>query len=535
MHHARTTPAQLKFTLKKIGEGANALTRYLPAIKQAQRLASRARPKDYLGQVHQIYNDFIKKWRYVFDPDRVEMVHVSGPSLWGEVYGANRNRKAGEHGSGDCDDAAALIAGMLGAIGLKTRIATTSPPGSPQIFSHVFAQTYIPKRGWITVDPVGYPKHGFGWIQPHQRIAYWNLDGKLIGAQGSLPKNFRLNFGLSGEESRGIEMYGLAGLAAANEKAFPDYGLETMGFAGTDNEEPEDWSKNVLVGFGAYVNQMPVVDGSHILMETDEDDEIGDTGLVRTKMLEMSPEDMQQIQQTGFPRPGAVALADDGEIYQYTPNYDGLGGFFKRLRKRIKKRIKKAVKRVRKIGRKLIKKLPGGKYLLKISDKIHKISMKLVRPLAKVVGKWAKRLAPIAAFIPGYGPAIAGALMAAGAIANVINKVGARVDRITGKPKFKSGRQAKQFQRLLKREAQKMKRSGQAKRIVRQTFRKRKVRRRKPISVFPGFRPMQQQMQPMRPMRPMRPMKPFRPSMRLLKKGTPEHSVYMRGMGLEGF
>lgn len=510
MYHARTTPAQLKFTLKKIGEGANALTRYLPAIKHAQRLASKAQPKDYIGQVHQIYNDFIKKWRYVFDPHRVEMVHVSGPSLWGEVYGANRNRKAGEHGSGDCDDAAALMAGMLGAIGLKTRIATTSPPGHPQIFSHVFAQGYIPNRGWITVDPVGYPKHGFGWIQPHQRIAYWNLDGKLIGANGSLPKNFRLNFGLSGE-SRGIEM-SLAGLAAANENAYPDYGLEKFGFAGTDNEEPEDWSKNVLVGFGAYVNQMPVIDGSHILMETDKEDELGETGLVRTKMLEMAPEDMQQIQRTGFPRPGSVALADDGEIYQYTPNYDGLGGWFKRLRKRIKKRVRKVAKRVRGIGRKLIKKLPGGKYLLKISDKIHKISMKLVRPLARVVGKWAKRLAPIAAFIPGYGPVIAGALMAAGGIAKIVNKVGARIDRITGKPKFKSGRQAKQFKRLLEREAQKMKRSGQARRIVQQTFRKRKVRRRRPRAVFPGFKPM-----------------------RLLKRGTPQHAAYMRGMGLEGF
>lgn len=500
MHHARTVPKQLKFTIKKIGEGAQSLTRYLPAIKHAQRLASKAAPKNYLGQAKNIYDDFLKNWRYVYDPHRVEMVHVSGPSLWGEVFGANRDKRNGEHGSGDCDDAAALMAGMLGAIGLKTRIATTSPPGSPSIFTHVFAQAYIPSRGWITVDPVGFPKHNFGWIQPHQRIAYWDLDGKLIKAQGNLPKNFRLDF--SGDESRGIEMYNngaLAGLAAASERSFPDRGMVNYGLAGTDNEEPADWSTNQIEQFGAYTDRMPIIAGSHIMMDVDEDDALGDTGLVRTKMLEMSPQDIQHIRQTGFPRPNSVALSDDGEVYQFTQDPQ-LGGFFKKLRKRIKKRVRRGIRRVKGFARKLIKRLPGGKYLLKIAGRLHKIAMKIVKPLTKFVGKWAKRLAPIAAFIPGFGPAVAGALLATGKIAQIATKIGVKINKITGKPDFKSGRQARRFKKVLEQQARQMKRSGKAKEITRRAFR---IKKRK--------------------------------SRRLLKLGTDEHAQAMQDRGLGGY
>jgi hypothetical protein len=45
--------------------------------------------------------------------------------------------------------------------------------------------------------------------------------------------------------------------------------------------------------------------------------------------------------------------------------------------------------------------------------------LKLVKPLLHVVGKWAPKLAPIAAMIPGVGPIVSGYLVAAGTAAKL--------------------------------------------------------------------------------------------------------------------
>ena len=138
------------------------------------------------------------------------------------------------------------------------------------------------------------------------------------------------------------------------------------------------WDEEVLTGFGAYAATMGIVDGDAcgFLMEYDEDDEVA-PGLVRTKMLELAPEDYQAVAMYGQPRPYSVALADDGEIYQYVPGVDGLG-FFKKLFKKVKKGVKKVARKVKKVAKKVISKLPGGKYLIKLHKKLHKIAMKLV-------------------------------------------------------------------------------------------------------------------------------------------------------------
>ena len=89
-------------------------------------------------------------------------------------------------------------------------------------------------------------------------------------------------------------------------------------------------------------------------------------------------------------------------------------------------------KKIKKGIRKVISKIPGGKFLLKIADKIHKVAMKFVKPLMKFVGKYASKLAPFAAIIPGFGPAIAAGLHVAGKIAQVYNKF-SKVVKIVGK------------------------------------------------------------------------------------------------------
>lgn len=97
--------------------------------------------------------------------------------------------------------------------------------------------------------------------------------------------------------------------------------------------------------------------------------------------------------------------------------------------------------------------------LLKVGGKIKRIAMKVVKPLMKFVGKYAAKLAPIAAMIPGYGTAVAGALMAAGKVAKVMSKFGVKTSGQKGKVRslaFKNPRMLPQFHQALKAEAKKM-------------------------------------------------------------------------------
>jgi hypothetical protein len=140
-------------------------------------------------------------------------------------------------------------------------------------------------------------------------------------------------------------------------------------------------------------------------------------------MIELGGADYQYVATNGRPYDGMLGLGDDGEVYVY----DGLGGWFKRLRRRIKRGFKKIGRGIRKVARgirkvrkriqkgirKVVRKLPGGKMLLKIGGKLRKVAMKVVKPLAK----FGRKLAPIAAMIPGYGPAIAAGLRIGGKIA----------------------------------------------------------------------------------------------------------------------
>lgn len=293
-----------------------------------------------------------------------------------------------------------------------------------------------------------------------------------------------------------------AGFAESN---FQDYGLENYGLASTDNSTPQDWASMGLLGFGAQLDRpFGMIEGSDLglAMEYDEDDFVGYAGgspLVRTKMLEMDPRQIAHIRRRGRPRLGMVAMADDGDVYQWT-EVDGLGGFFKKLRKKFRKvsgRIVKGVKKVHKgitkAAKKMIKKLPGGKYLVKIYNKVKKIAMKVTKPLKKLLGgPLGKYLAPIAALIPGAGPVVAVAIAgmrAEGKVKKIMKKFGVKRNK-KGQPKFSSGKQAKAVQKALAIEAKKqLARKG-----------KRTSKRRKS-------------------------------SKRIIRRGTPEHARALRGLG----
>lgn len=469
-----TTPQALRKTVQLIGEAIKDGSEYMPIRQYAGALASQAGPRDFLGQVKKIYDDFTqKRWRYVYDPLGVELLATTGPIIYDTILGFGQTAPA--RGFGDCDDSTVGLSALCRSIGLPTRTVTISKPGSRKLFDHVFPQVRIPKVGWIALDAVGYPQHKIGWIAPHSRYAIWDIEGKLRGYGGEWPGRLEKDFKeMSSAALGGIdeEVYEMS-MHGCEPSRFRDLGLENYGLAGIDGEEPEDWSTEGLTGFGALVDQpMPILDYDRIglVMEYDDDDTVGyanGEALVRTKMLEMDPKELDYVYRTGRPRLGAVALSDDGEIYQWT-EVQGLGGFFKKLFKKAKKTVKKVVGKVKKVvkkvkkkitkaARKLIKKLPGGKYLVKIYDKIKKVSMKVLKPLIKLVGPLAKKIGPISALIPGVGPAIAVALYKVGKMHDIMKKFKVPLDK-KGRPKFKSGKQAKQVTKALEKAARQQKR-----------------------------------------------------------------------------
>jgi hypothetical protein len=439
---------KMRATIRMIGRAIRASSVYPPIRNHAAMVAARAAPKDFLGQLEQIYSDFIKRWRYVRDPLSKELITSSPEAVWRLVLAGDGVGLGEGVGGGDCDCATVALGAELEATGFPIRITTTADraarPGP--LFGHVFIQAHVPQVGWITVDPVLHPKKKMGDTTNYSRIAYWDLDGRLHRARGNVR-------GLHGDDMPG--QY----LPAVNQ--WQDVGF---GYAGEDYEEPADWSAVGPMGFGQYVGMMGIIDGSALAgigVEVD-DEEIedwgGGVGAVRTPMLEIAPDDYLYMSFCGAPYDGMLAFGDTGELYQY----DGtLGrGFFRKLFRKAKKAVRKVRKRVKRGIKKVLKKSRFGRALLKIGGKIKRIAMKVVKPLMKFVGKWASKLAPIAAMIPGYGTAIAAGLAAAGKVAKLMTKFGVATKGIKGAVrglKLKNPKKLPAFQRALKSEASRMK------------------------------------------------------------------------------
>lgn len=244
-----------------------------------------------------------------------------------------------------------------------------------------------------------------------------------------------------------------------------DYGL---GGDDTGTQEPEDWRMYGIPEYGAYSEMLGVISGDEIPPIAIEVDQglYGNQVLARTPMLDLTPKDYNYIKLLRKPYAGMLGLGDDGMVYEY----DDTLGFFTKIYKAAKSAVKSVGRRIKKGASSLLKRIPGGKYLIKLGKKIHKIASKLVKPLTKFVGKYAAKLAPVAALIPGYGPAIAAGLYTAGKIANLMNKYGVVVKGAKGAVralKFKGknkAKKAKKFKKALKRAAEKEQRKRRRRR-----------------------------------------------------------------------
>lgn len=403
---------KMRETLRRIGSAIRNASIYPPIRNHAASLASQAPPKDFLGQLRSIYDDFTRRWRYVKDPAGAELVTSSPEAIWRLTMAGDGVGVGFGKGAGDCDCATVALGAQLEAVGFPVRIGTTTGVGTPpgRLFSHVFIQALpSPKIGWVTLDPVLHPLKPFGATAQHSRIAWWDLNGNLLGAAGNV-------VGLHGEKMQNITEW-------------TDYGF---GFVDEQpNSEPASWDtvnptmfgwvqtpSGLVSGIGTY----GWIDGSRLngmLAEVDLEEYNGQA-MARTPMLALSTSDFHHMNKFG-PYSGMPALGDNGDLYYY----DGLGGFFKKMFRKAKKLAGSIRKKIKKTMRKVLKRTKFGRVLLKVGDKIKAVAMKIVRPLMKFVGKWAGKLAPIAAMIPGWGTAISAGLMVAGKIAKVMNKFSA--------------------------------------------------------------------------------------------------------------
>lgn len=431
---------QMRETIRLIGSAIRAGSRHFPTRNLAASWATRAGPKDYLGQAASIYNNFLRRWRYVKDPLTRELVTASPEASFRLVMAGDGKGVGSGKGAGDCDCATVALGSLYESVGFPVRIATVAKPSSPpgQLMDHVYPEVKIPKIGWVPADPVLHPRGGFGDTPPASRKVIYSIEGDVLEYSGNLG-----NLGQEGfTPMQTPEIWTRPGFRAYGE----DYSSHFFG-AQDDGIPLQPWETVGLDKFGFLAPQMGDMD-TNIPVEVGPEQTMFYNGLARTPMIELSPSDYGYLNiNRGQPYDGMMGLGDDGETYVY----DGLGGFFKRLFRRVKrgfKKIKRKVKRVikkvrggirkvikkgisvvRKVGgrirkgiRSVVKRLPGGKALIKIAGKIRKVAMKVVRPVSKVVGKWAGKLAPIARFIPGYGPAISAGLRVAGRVARTFNK-----------------------------------------------------------------------------------------------------------------
>ena len=108
-------------------------------------------PKDHLSEVAALYYDTARRVRYTRDPAEAELVQHPLVTL--------RER------SGDCDDMATLLVGLLGtqalAVGAPTEFVTAGFNKNAGVnkYTHVFMRVKDHRTGrWLVLDPVAGPE-----------------------------------------------------------------------------------------------------------------------------------------------------------------------------------------------------------------------------------------------------------------------------------------------------------------------------------------------------------------------------------------
>ena len=130
-----------------------------PSIRvKALELTQNLQQKDYMGEVHALWEFVRDRIRYVRDIDNVETLQTADRTL--------------SQASGDCDDKSVLLASLLGAIGHKSRFVAVALR-DPENFVHVLVETLVGKNQWLAAETT--EPQRLGWRPPrvaNQLIKY---------------------------------------------------------------------------------------------------------------------------------------------------------------------------------------------------------------------------------------------------------------------------------------------------------------------------------------------------------------------------
>lgn len=177
-----------KETLERMRATALEASRTWAIRELAARIATRAGPRDYVGQLRKIYQFITQRWRYVMEPE--EFIHGTARSAIAHVLGTKYNAPGQnpedvnlsamplrEHGFGDCDDVSTIVASLVMAIGLKAFFRVAQGVGG----AHVSVIARLPNGKGVSVDPVGHPDHEFGWVMSAPKVQHYSIElGQMV-------------------------------------------------------------------------------------------------------------------------------------------------------------------------------------------------------------------------------------------------------------------------------------------------------------------------------------------------------------------
>lgn len=184
VHHVQDPEG---FAIWQMGRVARE-TADLPNVKEwaSSLVANRARARDDVDALRAIYDAILLRWGYVRESD--EWVPGDAKRLLGYVAGIQYNTQkdprtvsigtipANVKGWGDCDDVSTLVAALVRAIGMLPFFRVVRWPGG----AHVSVMVQTPRGRWVSMDPVGYPEHPFGWKLDRGSVTYYDLEGRRI-------------------------------------------------------------------------------------------------------------------------------------------------------------------------------------------------------------------------------------------------------------------------------------------------------------------------------------------------------------------
>lgn len=145
-------------TLRLMQDFVSRFKKNMTIRSAAVDLVSDLAPKDWSGEVRNVFNFVRDRIRYVRDIRGVETLQEPTATM--------------DIGAGDCDDKSVLLASLLESIGHPTRFVAVgyTTPGN---FSHVYVETKVGPK-WIALDATMNVEAGWSPRTPVSRLIVHN-------------------------------------------------------------------------------------------------------------------------------------------------------------------------------------------------------------------------------------------------------------------------------------------------------------------------------------------------------------------------